>query len=97
MEVQNGLVSTYKNKNGDPIIRKCGNCKYWNGMSGDNGYCKMLPLLFAYSLESSMFAITPKFTLCEKHVLRNEEILQTQSETVAYDVEYMKNHSNGAK
>jgi hypothetical protein len=96
-DVKQGTVTTYENLNGDPIIRKCGNCLFWKGINGTVGYCEKLPLLFAYSLAENCWAMTAKFTLCEKHVLRNEKILATQSKEITYDVDYMSKHNQNGE
>lgn len=93
-KVNDGYVLTFENRNGDPIIRKCGNCRFWKAVNKHTGYCINRPLLFAYSLEQNMFCMTSKFTLCSLHILNNEEMLQQESRPTEYDVEYMRNHNS---
>lgn len=78
------MIKTYKNKNGTPIIRKCGNCVHYKAIDGNNlsGYCKMINMLFAFTHEKSVYAIVKDFYLCETHKFVNEELLSENSEEV---------------
>lgn len=79
------MIKTYLNRHGNPIIRKCNNCIHFQPIEKDsqgNGYCKALPLLFAFTHEKSVYAIVKEFYLCEKHQLNNEETLRNESEEV---------------
>ena len=78
------MIKTYLNKNGTPIIRKCGNCKNYTLIEGTNGsgYCKLLNMLFAFTHENSVYAIVKDFYLCENHIFINEDILKEHSEEV---------------
>ena len=86
MSVEN--LETYINRNGYGIIRRCSNCKFWSGdITGANnqkpmGYCKMLSMYFAYTLENTVYPITKDFYLCEKHEFENEEVLKDNSEKI---------------
>lgn len=77
---------TYKNKNGFPILRRCFNCKFWNSgleFKEDNiGYCKGIPLYFAFTLQKTVYPITRDFYLCEKHEFEKEEKLKEVSESI---------------
>lgn len=77
---------TYKNKNGFPIMRRCSNCKFWNSgleFRDDNiGYCKAMPLYFAFTLQKTVYPITKDFYLCENHKFENEEKLKEVSESI---------------
>lgn len=67
------------------MIRSCANCLHYKKLAsgdGKTGYCHQLPLLFAYTMEQSVFAITKDFCLCEKHKFSNEDILELNSEKV---------------
>lgn len=78
------MIKSYLNKNGTPIIRKCGNCVHYKTIENqtDMGYCKLLNLLFAFTHEQSVYAIVKDFYLCDKHNLTNEDILKRESEEV---------------
>jgi hypothetical protein len=78
------MIKTYLNKNGTPIIRKCGNCTNYKPIENQEGmgYCKILNLLFAFTHEQSVYGIVKDFYLCDKHKLTNEDILSTESEEV---------------
>ena len=78
------MIKTYLNKNGIPIIRKCGNCANYKIIEDKDGigYCKLLQLLFAFTHEKSVYGIVKDFYLCENHLLTNEETLRYESEQV---------------
>jgi len=82
-------LETYVNLNGSPILRRCQNCRFWSAITDkdyDNnkniGYCKQKPLVFAYTLQKSVFAITKNFYMCEEHKFKNEEFLSEQGKKV---------------
>jgi hypothetical protein len=77
-------MKSYLNKNGSVIIRKCGNCVNYKLIDegGTNGYCKILQLYFAFTLEKSVYGIVKDFYLCDNHKLPNEDILKLESEEV---------------
>jgi hypothetical protein len=84
------FVKTYLNGLGNPIIRKCSNCRFWDNLNNETGYCTKLPLQFAYSLLPSNYALSKKHNLCDKHVLENEDTLQKEATPAQYDAAYLK-------
>lgn len=78
------MIKTYKNRQGVPIIRKCGNCVNYKPIDGadKSGYCKIQPMLFAFTHEQSVYAIVKDFYLCGQHIFTNEETLAGESEQV---------------
>jgi hypothetical protein len=79
------IEKTYKNRKGNPIIRKCSNCKHFEKIPNDllsNGYCKAIPLMFAFTHHKSVYAIVKEFYACENHELVNEEELFNNCEQV---------------
>lgn len=79
------MIKTYLNRQGKPIIRKCNNCVHFQQIDKDsqnNGYCKAIPLYFAFTHDKSVYGIVKEFYLCEKHQLFNEETLKNESEEV---------------
>jgi len=76
------MITSYKNRNGTPIIRKCGNCTHFRPIenSSENGYCKIQQLYFAFTHEKSVYSIVKDFYLCEKHKFANEDVLKEESE-----------------
>ena len=79
------MITSYLNKKGTPIIRKCGNCIHFKALENKDtmsGYCKMMPLLFAFTHEKSVYAIVKDFYLCESHKLENEDVLKLHSKEV---------------
>lgn len=75
---------TYYNKNGRPIIRSCSNCVNFKPLATDQkmGYCLVSKMLFAYTMEDSIYFMTKSFGLCYKHEFANEELLKTTAKTV---------------
>ncbi len=71
-------MKTYKNINGQPILRSCFNCKHFKPLPDNpqSGYCKARALMFAYTLENTVYAMVKSFYLCESHTLPNEEHLR---------------------
>ena len=78
------MIKTYMNRQGTPIIRKCGNCVNYKSIEGTekSGYCKIQPMLFAFTHEQSVYAIVKDFYLCSQHFFTNEETLAAESEQV---------------
>jgi hypothetical protein len=78
------MINTYINKNGTPIIRKCGNCINYKHIDTQDksGYCKVKPLYFAFTHEKSVYGIVKDFYLCEEHKLLNEDILEFSCEPI---------------
>ena len=73
-------LETYINRNGYPILRRCKNCVFWNEDTEFHkkhkaGYCRRVPLYFAFTLEPSVYPITKEFFLCEEHQLEEENRL----------------------
>lgn len=67
------------------MIRSCANCLYYKKLTtgdGKTGYCQQIPLLFAYTMEQSVYGITKDFCLCDKHKFPNEDLLEQNSEKV---------------
>jgi len=79
-------LKTYVNRNGLPMIRRCFNCKNWDSNIDNNdkkaGYCKSMPLHFAFTLQPTVFAITKDFYLCESHEFKNEQRLSKVCEEI---------------
>lgn len=78
------MKTTYKNKNGVPIIRKCGNCVNFKHIDNNKttGYCSAIKLYFAFTHEQSVYALVKDFYICENHRLTNEETLKSEGEEV---------------
>ncbi len=68
---------TFLNEKGQPIHRKCSNCKHFIQQKhmDNGGYCKMDPKYFCFTMKPTVYAIVKGFYLCDKHVLPNEETL----------------------
>lgn len=71
-------MKTYKNINGQPILRSCFNCKHFKPLPDNpqQGYCKARALMFAYTLQETVYAMVKSFYLCGSHTLPNEDYLK---------------------
>jgi hypothetical protein len=90
-------LKTYKNKKGQPIVRKCGNCLFFKKIDDKidvQGYCKLNQLYFAFTLEKSVYGIVNDFYLCDKHEFLNEKILREQSEEVDLELALLDRNAN---
>jgi len=93
---------TFINKSGNPIIRQCANCIFYDPISGNkpSGYCKQLPLLFAFTGQQTVYGITRPFYCCEKHILPNEDYLNSNAEKIEMSYNFkskeLLNNGNGA-
>jgi hypothetical protein len=76
--------TTYLNRNGYPILRRCRNCVNWKADANhnQNGFCKKLPMYFAFTLKKTAYASTKDFYLCENHTFIDEERLKELCDTV---------------
>ncbi len=77
------MINTFKNKQGRAIVRSCKNCMQFlpvDPKSG-TGYCRAMPMVFAFTGEHSVFAIVKKFYRCDSgHRFANEEHLERNAE-----------------
>jgi len=89
---------TYLNKENKPIIRRCGNCVHFNLISAieRTGYCKQMPMLFAFTGEQTVFGITKTFYYCDDHEMTNEDFLKNNAIPVEIDLK-SKNELNGSQ
>ena len=46
------------------------------------GYCKAMPLYFAFTLQKTVYPMTRDFYLCESHEFEKEEKLKEVSESI---------------
>lgn len=79
------MKTTYKNRNGKPMIRKCSNCVHFakiDDAQKTDGYCKSNSLYFAFTHEKSVYVIVKDFYLCPTHEFLHEEQLKRDSEEV---------------
>jgi hypothetical protein len=84
MKMDNNIekLETYLNRNGFPMLRRCKNCIHWKEYNPkDNiGFCTLMPLYFAFTLQQTVYGMTRDFCLCEKHKFENEDKLYVFSE-----------------
>ncbi len=69
------------------MIRRCKNCKNWQqetkkDENSNTGFCKLNPMLFAFTLEKTVFPITKDFYLCTSHEFDNESYLEKESKSI---------------
>ena len=76
------------NVKGQAIIRKCENCIHWKKISPDKedkqGYCKNIPLAFAYNGNLNMYGITKSFNACDQQKIINEAELKLKNGTIEF-------------
>lgn len=77
-------MKTYFNKNGRPIIRSCKNCVLFKPLPNDpqTGYCLAERIMFAYTMEETVYKLTKSFCLCNTHKFHNEEALSNNAATI---------------
>jgi hypothetical protein len=78
-------MKTYVSKNGKPVIRSCANCVHFSQISQRDarmGYCKVKPLMFAYTMKYNVYAIVKSFCLCKDHFFKDEESLMKTHKVV---------------
>jgi len=72
-------------KNNKPIIRSCANCIHFKKITekdSQTGYCKVKPLMFAYTMKYNVYAIVKSFCLCEDHLFFDEERVMKENPVV---------------
>ncbi len=77
------------NAKGQAIIRKCENCIHWRRISPDKenkqGYCRNIPLAFAYNGNSNMYGITNSYNACHAQKIISEEELKQKNGTIEFN------------
>jgi len=85
----------YLNQKSLPMIRKCGNCKYYNDRYMS---CRLLSLLSAYDHTKEINLETGDNLYCKSHEFKNERILNIEANRVELnDVKEAMEVINNAK
>lgn len=71
----------YLNQKSLPMIRKCGNCRFFHK---DFSSCSIMKVTNAYDHQKNIFLTTGENLYCEKHKFKNEDILKDEAIVVEY-------------
>lgn len=69
----------YLNQKSLPMIRKCGNCKYYNDRHMS---CRLIVISNAYDHDKEIFLETGENLYCTNHEFKNERVLSSEAEQV---------------
>lgn len=72
----------YLNQKSLPMIRKCGNCRFYHK---DYQSCSIMKVTNAYDHKKQIFLSVGENLYCERHKFKNEEILKEEAIIVEYD------------
>lgn len=75
----------YLNQKSLPMIRKCGNCRFFHK---EFTSCSLIKVTNAYDHKKNIFLTVGENLYCERHKFKNEEILKEEAIIVEYaDIE----------
>lgn len=72
----------YLNQKSLPMIRKCGNCRFF---FKDYESCSLHKITNAYDHSKNIFLVVGENLYCNKHKFKNEDILKEEAIVVEYD------------
>jgi hypothetical protein len=72
----------YLNQKSLPMIRKCGNCRFYYK---DYNSCSIIKVTNAYDHEKNIFLTVGENLYCDKHKFKNEEMLKDEAIVVEYE------------
>lgn len=72
----------YLNQKSIPMIRKCGNCRYFYA---EYESCSLKRVTNAYDHKKNIYLKTGENLYCEEHEFRNEATLKEEAIVVEYD------------
>jgi len=85
----------YLNQKSLPMLRKCGNCKFYNDRYMS---CRLLQVTSAYDHQKEIYLETGENLYCTSHEFKNERILKAEAERVELnDVKEAMEIINNAK
>ena len=85
----------YLNQKSLPMLRKCGNCKFYNDRYMS---CRLLQVTSAYDHQKEIYLETGENLFCTSHEFKNERILKAEAERVELnDVKEAMEIINNAK
>lgn len=71
----------YLNQKSLPMIRKCGNCRFFHK---EFRSCSIIKVTSAYDYSKNIFLTTGDNLYCEKHKFKNEDILKDEAIVVEF-------------
>ena len=72
----------YLNQKSLPMIRKCGNCKFYNDKYTS---CRLFKITSAYDHAKEIYLETGENLFCDSHEFKNERILKAEANKVELD------------
>lgn len=72
----------YLNQKSLPMIRKCGNCRFYHK---DFTSCSIIKVTNAYDHQKNIFLTVGENLYCDKHKFKNEDTLRDEAIIVEYD------------
>ena len=72
----------YLNQKSLPMIRKCGNCRFYHK---EFGSCSLMKVTNAYDHEKNIFLTTGENLYCDRHRFKNEDTLREEAIVVEYE------------
>ncbi len=72
----------YLNQKSLPMIRKCGNCRFFHK---DFNSCSIIKVTNAYDHHKNIFLTVGENLYCDKHKFKNEETLSEEAIIVEYE------------
>jgi len=72
----------YLNQKSLPMIRKCGNCRFYHK---EYGSCSLMKVTNAYDHEKNIFLTTGENLYCDRHSFKNEDTLKDEAIVVEYE------------
>jgi len=72
----------YLNQKSLPMIRKCGNCRFFYK---EFNSCSIIKVTSAYDYSKNIFLTTGENLYCEKHKFKNEDVLKEEAIVVEYE------------
>jgi hypothetical protein len=71
----------YLNQKSLPMIRKCGNCRFFHK---EFSSCSLIKVTNAYDYSKNIFLTTGENLYCENHKFKNEDILKEEAIVVEF-------------
>jgi hypothetical protein len=71
----------YLNQKSLPMIRKCGNCRFFHK---EFTSCSIIKVTSAYDYSKNIFLTTGENLYCENHKFKNEDILKDEAIVVEF-------------
>lgn len=72
----------YLNQKSLPMIRKCGNCKFFYK---EFGSCSIMKVTNAYDHKKNIYLQVGENLYCDKHKFKNEDTLKDEAIVVEYE------------